>query len=152
MALKLEQPAGTGANAGFDRTAQRFNQSMLIAGVVLAFVFDLIWIVPALALVLALGTIDGRLALFQRIYRDLLRPAGLLKPDLHAEDAAPHRFAQGLGASVLALAALALLSGATVLGWGLALLVGILAAVNLFFGFCLGCFMYLQLARLRQAR
>jgi len=27
-----------------------------------------------------------------------------------------------------------------------------LAAINLFFGFCVGCFVYLQLARLRQAR
>ena len=89
-------------------------------------------------------------ALFQRIYRDVLRPAGLLKPDLHDEDAAPHRFAQGMGAAVLLIATIALFAGAQALGWGLSFVVIALAAVNLFFGFCAGCFVYFQLQRLRR--
>ena len=35
---------------------------------------------------MAAGTINASLALFQRLYRDVLRPAGLLRPDPHAED------------------------------------------------------------------
>ncbi|HMQ34233.1 MAG TPA: DUF4395 family protein [Chloroflexaceae bacterium] len=35
------------------------------------------------------------------------------------------------------------------LGWALALMVVALAAINLIFGFCAGCFVYTQLARLR---
>ena len=41
----------------------------------------------------------------------------------------------------------ALLAGQTLLGWTLTWIVVALAAVNLFLGFCVGCFMYYQLAR-----
>jgi DMSO reductase anchor subunit len=49
---------------------------------------------------------------------------------------------------VLLLASLSLWGGYTVLGWVLAWLVVVLAAVNLFFGFCAGCFAFYQLSRL----
>jgi hypothetical protein len=42
--------------------------------------------------------------------------------------------------------ALLVLNAATV-GWTLAWIVIVLAAVNLFFGFCAGCFVYYQLDR-----
>lgn len=138
--------------APFDRSALKVNQAAIIALVVAAFLLNLPWLAAFVALVMALGTARPELALFQRLYRDLLRPAGLLRPDLHQEDAAPHRFAQGMGAVVLGLAVVALLLGASTLGWALALLVVALAAINLIFGFCAGCFVYFQLARLRGAR
>ncbi len=135
-----------------DRTALKVNQAAIVALLLVAFVFALPWLVALVAVVMALGTITPQLALFQRLYRDVLRPAGLLRPDLHAEAAAPHRFAQGMGATVLGVAWLALVAGLGLLGWALTLVVVALAAINLFFGFCVGCFVYLQLARLRQAR
>jgi hypothetical protein len=133
-----------------DRTALRTNQAFIIGFLALAFVLDQAWLVAFVCAVMAIGTAIPAAALFQRIYRDILRPAGLLKPDVHAEDPAPHRFAQGMGAAVLLLATLALLLGATSLGWGLAFVVIALAAVNLFFGFCAGCFVYFQLQRVRR--
>jgi uncharacterized membrane protein YhaH (DUF805 family) len=133
----------------FDRTALRFNQAMIITLLLVAFVVDLPWLVVAVAVVMALGTASPALALFQRLYRDVLRPAGLLRPDIHHEDAAPHRFAQGMGAAVLILASVALFAGATTVGWALGLLVVVLAAINLVFGFCVGCFIFFQLQRLR---
>ncbi|NJM08050.1 DUF4395 domain-containing protein [Candidatus Gracilibacteria bacterium] len=133
----------------FDRSALKVNQTLIIGLLAVAFLVDSWWIVATVAAVMALGTFDARMALFQRFYRDVLRPAGVLKPDLHAEAAAPHRFAQGMGAGVLILALLAFVVGFTSLGWGLTLLVIVLAAVNLFFGFCAGCFVYYQLGRLR---
>ena len=133
-----------------DRTALRVNQAFIIGFLALAFVLDQPWLVVFVFAVMALGTAIPQAALFQRIYRDILRPAGLLRPDVQAEDPAPHRFAQGLGAAVLLAAALALLFGATALGWGLAFVVIALAAINLFFGFCAGCFVYFQLGRLRR--
>jgi hypothetical protein len=139
-----------GGSVPFDRTALRFNQAVIIALLVVAFVLDQPWLVAAVAAVMALGTAAPGLALFQRLYRDVLRPAGLLRPDLHEEAAAPHRFAQGMGAGVLLLAAAAFATGAAALGWGLALLVVVLAAVNLVFGFCAGCFVFFQLRRLRR--
>jgi hypothetical protein len=133
-----------------DRTALRVNQACIIGFLALAFLLDQPWLVVFVFAVMAIGTALSQAALFQRFYRDVLRPAGLLKPDLHDEDAAPHRFAQGMGAAVLLIATIALFVGAPALGWGLAFVVIALAAVNLFFGFCAGCFVYFQLQRLRR--
>lgn len=132
-----------------DRTALRVNQGFIIIFLALAFVLDQPWLVAFVCAVMALGTAVPAAALFQRIYRDILRPAGLLRPDVQAEDPAPHRFAQGMGAAVLLAAVLALFLGAAAVGWGLTFVVIALAAVNLLFGFCAGCFVYFQLARLR---
>lgn len=138
------------ASAGlFDRTALRVQQAAIVGLLLLAFVLDQPWLVALVAIVMAVGTAAPSLAAFHRLYRDILRPAGLLKPDLHQEDAAPHRFAQGMGAGVLILAGVALFLGATAVGWALAFVVIVLAAINLLFGFCTGCFVYFQLQRMR---
>jgi hypothetical protein len=134
-----------------DRTALRFNQASIITLLVIGFVLNQPILVVVVAAVMVAGTVAPALALFQRIYRDGLRPAGLLKPDVHAEANAPHRFAQGMGGAVLVLASIALFAGAAAIGWALTLLVVALAAVNLFFGFCAGCFIYFQIERLRAA-
>ena len=132
-----------------DTTGIKFNQASTIALTLLAFVFDLPGVVLFVALVLAVGTIWPRAALFKQVYRQVLNPIGLLKPHVIDDDPAPHRFAQGLGAVFLGLSSLALLvPGAAPLGWAVAGLVVMLAAINLFFNFCAGCFMYLQLRRL----
>ena len=141
------RPAGRGH---VDRTALRVNQAGIIGFLALAFLLDQPWLVAFVFAVMAIGAALPQAALFQRIYRDVLRPAGLLKPDVQAEDAAPHRFAQGMGAAVLLIAVIALFVGAPTLGWGLSFVVIALAAVNLFFGFCAGCFVYFQLQRLRR--
>jgi Domain of unknown function (DUF4395) len=132
-----------------DRTALRVNQAFIIGFLALAFLLDQPWLVAFVFAVMAIGTAFPQAALFQRIYRDVLLPSGLLKPDVQEEDAAPHRFAQGMGAAVLLIATIALLAGAQSFGWGLSFVVIALAAVNLFFGFCAGCFVYFQLQRLR---
>lgn len=151
MSAQIEARTQTTDGAGFDRTALKVNQAAIVVLLLIAFVASQPWLVAVVAAVMVLGTISPQLALFQRLYRDVLRPAGLLSPDLRDEPAAPHRFAQGLGAGVLVVASLALFGGLGGLGWSLALLVVALAAINLFFGFCAGCFLYLQLARLRRA-
>ena len=82
------------------------------------------------------------------IWTGILRPAGLVKPDAIPDNPEPHRFAQGFGGVVLALAVMSLLLGQALIGWGLAWLVIVLAGLNLFLGFCAGCFLYYQLNRL----
>lgn len=144
-----QQQRGAGL---FDRTAVRVNQAAIVTLLVLGFLLDLPWLASLVGAVMAIGTIWPGAALFQRLYRDLLRPAGLLKPDLHQEEAAPHRFAQGVGAAFLIIATIAFVVGAAVVGWGLALVVALLASINLVFGFCAGCFMYFQLQRLQRTR
>jgi hypothetical protein len=137
------------ARGQFDRTALKVNQASIITLLAVGFVLNQPWLVAFVFAVMAIGTALPQAALFQRLYRDILRPTGLLKPDLHHEDAAPHRFAQGLGAAVLLVGSVALFAGATALGWGLAFVVIALAAINLLFGYCAGCFVYFQLQRLR---
>ncbi|RIK43811.1 MAG: DUF4395 domain-containing protein [Chloroflexi bacterium] len=130
-----------------DHTALRVNQVSIIGLLILAFLFDQWWLVAFVAAVMLIGTAWPKASLFKLVYARLLKPAGLLQPDLQPDDPQPHLFAQGVGGIFLAASTLALLAGAPLLGWSLAGIVVILAAVNLFFGFCVGCFLYFQLAR-----
>lgn len=130
-----------------DHTALRFNQAMIIALLLAAFLLNWTWLVALTAAVMLIGTIWPAAGLVKLIYARLLRPAGLLRPDVIQDDPAPHLFAQGLGGLVLLAATAALIAGAPLAGWTLAGVVVVLAAVNLFLRFCLGCFIYYQLAR-----
>jgi hypothetical protein len=131
-----------------DHAALRVNQAFIIGLSILAFVLDAVWLAAFVGLVMLLGTAVPNLALFKRIYQHVLRPAGLVKPDIVVDNPEPHRFAQGFGGVVVALAVLALVAGLPVLGWGLVWLVIALAALNLFLGFCAGCFVYYQLNKI----
>ena len=131
-----------------DHSALRVNQACIILFLALGFLFNQVWLVAFVCAVMLVGTLVPRAALFQRIYHDVLRPAGLIRPDAHLESPAPHRFAQGLGGVFLLASTVALLLGIATVGWALALIVIALAAINLFLGFCAGCFVYFQLQRL----
>lgn len=130
-----------------DYTALKFNQACIIFFLAVAFLADLPWLVVLVAAVMLVGTLWPNAGLFKRFYAGVLKPRGLLKPKLVADEPQPHLFAQGLGGFMLVLSALALFLGAPVLGWMLAGVVVILAAVNLFLGFCAGCFIFYQAAR-----
>jgi hypothetical protein len=71
-----------------------------------------------------------------------------MKPYILVDNPEPHRFAQGFGAVVLTIGAIALFVGANIVGWSLVWLVILLAALNLFVGFCVGCAVYYWLSRL----
>lgn len=79
------------------------------------------------------------------VFRTWVRPR--LAPPAHTEDAAPPRFAQAVGFTFAAIALIAFLLGAEIVGLvavGLALAAAVLNAV---FGFCLGCEIYLLAKR-----
>lgn len=130
-----------------DQSALKVNQIFIISLLIIAFILDAVWLVAFVGVVMLLGTAVPKLALFKRIYLHLLKPAGIVKPDIITDNPEPHRFAQGFGGVVVTIAVIALLAGFPVIGWGLAALVIILAALNLFLGFCAGCFVYYQLNR-----
>jgi hypothetical protein len=130
-----------------DHTALKVNQASIIVLLVLAFLFDQAWLVALVSAVMLIGTLWPKAGLFKLLYAHVLRPVGMLRPDMMEDDPQPHLFAQGLGGVVLAASVLALGLGATMLGWLLAGIVVVLAAVNLLLHFCLGCFIYFQLAR-----
>jgi hypothetical protein len=154
MAQDILPSAGRSDLAGqrVDRTALRVNQAFIVGLLALGFVLSQPWLGAFVALVMIVGTAAPGAALFQQIYHRLLKPAGLLKADVQAEDPIPHRFAQGMGGAVLTLGILALFLGQAALGWGLVIVVIALAAINLIFGFCAGCFVYFQLQRLQRSR
>ncbi len=132
-----------------DTTALKFNQVSIIVLAGLGFVLNQPWLVLLVGLVLAFGTIAPGAALFKQIYLKILKPAGLLKANVIDDDPAPHQFAQGVGALFLLTASAALfLLPASLVGWVLVLIVVVLAAVNLIFNFCAGCFVYYHLNRL----
>ncbi len=131
-----------------DHSALKVNQTLIIALLALAFVFNSVWLVVFVAAVMLVGTAAPTLSLFKRIYQHVLRPTGIVKPNVIVDNPEPHRFAQGFGGVVLLIAIAALFAGASVVGWALVALVIVLAALNLFLGFCAGCFVYYQLNKL----
>lgn len=133
------------ADRKVDQSALRVNQAFIIALLALAFVLDSVWLVVFVAAVMLVGTAVPSVSLFKRIYQHALRPAGLVKSDVIIDNPEPHRFAQGFGGVVLLASIAALLAGATTAGWLLVGVVIFLAALNLFLGFCAGCFVYYQL-------
>ena len=131
-----------------DHSLLRANQASIIVLLVLAFLFNWVWLVAFVAAVMLVGSIWPQAGLFKIGAKRLLQPSGLLKPDVREDLPQPHLFAQAVGGLFLVAALLAFWAGAAVVAWGLTAIVVVLAGVNLFLGFCAGCFMYFQLGKL----
>ena len=131
-----------------DHSLLKANQAAIIILLVLAFLTNWLWLVAFVAAVMLVGSILPQAGLFKIAARRLLQPAGLLRPDVRDDLPQPHLFAQAVGGVFLLAATIALLAGAAALGWVLVAVVVALAAVNLFLGFCAGCFLYFQLGKL----
>ena len=130
-----------------DHTALKVNQLTIILLNLAAFILVLPWLTLLVALVMLLGTLLKRPG-FGFVYSGLLKPLGWVKPEVLMDNPQPHRFAQGFGGVVMLAGAIALFGGVSGLGWGLVWLVTALAGVNVFGGFCVGCFVYYWLSRL----
>jgi hypothetical protein len=134
-----------------DHSALKVNQTGIVATVVVAFIGSAFYrpallLIPLLAIVLLVGTFAPQYALFKQLYFKVLKPRGIVKPRPVQDRPEPHNFAQGLGGVFLAVAS-AFLLPVPVIGLALALLVAVLAFVNLAFGYCLGCQIYFQLGK-----
>jgi hypothetical protein len=130
-----------------DHNALKANQYLIIALNLVAFILNIPWIALGVGIVMALGTILGKPG-FYPVYASIFRRLGWIKPDIALDNPEPHRFAQGFGTVVLLGGSAALLGGLSILGWAFVWLVIILASLNAFAGFCAGCFVYYQLAKL----
>ncbi len=131
-----------------DHSALKANQIIIIALNLLAFILGLAWVSLGVGIIMALGTLFGKPGFFP-VYAGILKPLGLVGPDLVLDNPEPHRFAQGFGAFVLLGGSAALVAGLPIFGWSLVWLVIVLASLNAFAGFCAGCFVYYQMARLK---
>ena len=131
-----------------DHRALATNQIIIIGLNLLAFILNVPAISLGVGLVMALGTIFGKPG-FYPIYAGILKPLKWVKPEVILDNPETHRFAQGFGTVVLLAGSVALLAGQPILGWSLVWLVIVLASLNAFAGFCAGCFVYYQLAKLK---
>jgi hypothetical protein len=130
-----------------DHSALRVNQVTIILLSLIAFLLNAPWLVVLVTAFMLIGTMIDKPG-FLFIYRQVLKPAGLVKPQILLDNPEPHRFAQGFGSVVMAAGSLALWAGLQPLGWALVWLVIILAALNAFAGFCAGCAVYYWLNRI----
>ncbi len=131
-----------------DHSALRTNQAFIIGLLLLGFILNTWILVAFVSAVMLVGTVWPEAGLFKRIYQHVFRPAGLVKPDVLVDNPEPHLFAQGLGGVFALGSTAALLAGWGIAGWALTWIVIVLAALNLFLGFCAGCFVYYQLNRI----
>jgi len=137
------------ATPRLDAHLGKFSQAGTVVLAGLAFVLSQPIIVLITGLILALSALVPAFSPYRLIYRFVLLPLHILHPKIVEDDPAPHRFAQGMGAVFLLASTLVLfLSQATGLGWALDLIVFVLSGLNLFVGFCAGCFVYYHLGRL----
>ncbi len=135
-------------NRKVDHSALRTNQAFIITLLVFAFVLDVKWLVAFVSIVMLVGTIWPKVALFKAVYFYALKPLNLARPDVKNDNPEPHLFAQGLGGVFLLAATLAFALNGAVAGWALTWLVVALAALNLFAGICVGCMLYYWFNRL----
>lgn len=131
-----------------DFSLLKVNQASIITLLVLAYLLNWTWLVAFVAAVMVVGSVWPKAGLFKLFAQRVLLRRGWLKPDVRDDLPQPHLFAQAVGGIFLVAAVLCFLFGATLAGWALTAIVVVLAAVNLFLGFCAGCFMYYQLGRL----
>lgn len=140
---------GSASNNTFakvDHAALRTNQAMIIGLLLVAFVVDLTSLTLGVGIIMMIGTILAKPG-FIFIYR-LLRQWNVISPEILSDNPEPHRFANGFGSIVLFGAYLAFGLNSPLVGWILTWVVIILAGVNLFLGFCVGCAVYYWLNRI----
>ena len=131
-----------------DHSSLKFNQGLIVLFLVLGFIFNAPYVAAFVAIVMISGTIFGRPGFFP-VYKWVLLPTGLVKPEILTDNPEPHRFAQGFGAAVLVAASILLFLSYPTAGWILVWLVIALAVLNVVVGFCVGCAFYYWFNKLR---
>ncbi len=133
-----------------DARGPRFSAALTTIVLAIALVTGSVSVAAFQAVIFAIGAINGpQFTPYAFIYRSLIKPR--LKSPLRTEDVRPPKFAQSIG---LAFAIVAIAGAAT--GTSVVFTVAVAAALaaaflNAAFDFCLGCQVYLILARVRNA-
>lgn len=125
-----------------DPRAPRFGQAITASGLLAGVLLDMPVFIFGIAVVLVAAVasqwrVDVYGLLFKRFVKPVLEPR-------RPESATPHRFAKVVGAVGSSLASAAILAGFPLVGYGVAILIVIPAALGATTGFCLGCHMYQQ--------
>lgn len=130
-----------------DSRGPRTNQAIVGVLSLAAFLLQWDWLVALVALQLIVGLALGRrFCLPCRLWFDVLQPR---LGEGRIEDARLPRFANVIGAIFLTASFALLLAGYATVGWALALIVAALALLAASTGLCVGCEMYMIIARIR---
>ena len=135
-------------NIEIDARGPRFSAALTTVVLAVALVTGSAWVATFQAVVFAIGAINGpQFTPYAFIYRTLIKPR--LKSPLRTEDVRPPQFAQSIGLLFALVALVGSATGAPVV-FTIAIAAALAAAfLNAAFDFCLGCQIYLLLARLR---
>ena len=130
-----------------DQTGLKTGQALTIGLLILAYVLNS-WV---LVVFVAIAQLGGGLGLpyapYKLFYQYVVKPSGIVKPNLLADNPEPHQFAMLVGAVFNGVATVALLGGVPALGWALVAIVIALANLNFWANFCLDCWTYYQFNR-----
>jgi uncharacterized protein DUF4395 len=131
-----------------DPRQPRFGQALTGAVLAVAFVLDWPPALPILTAVLGAASLIGpRANVYAYLWRALARVAHF-RPPSELEEAAPPRFANGVGFAFLAVATAARYAfEAPAVAWTLALVVSALALLAAATGLCVGCELYVVARR-----
>jgi Domain of unknown function (DUF4395) len=134
-----------------DPRGQRFSAALSALVLVAVLITGSAWLLGAQTVVFAVGAVLGlKYAPYGLIYRLLVRPR--LGPPRELEDAAPPRFAQGVGAVISIIGVIGYAVGLAPLGMAAAAAALLAAFLNAAFGLCLGCEMYVLIRRVWPGR
>jgi hypothetical protein len=126
------------------KTGQALTILLLIAG----FVLNSPLLVGFVAIAQLAGSLNLPFAPYKLVYQHLIKRSGWVQPRPEPDAPQPHRFAMMVGALFNGAATLALVSGLSLIGWTLVGIVVVLANLNFWLNFCVGCWMYYRLNRL----
>ena len=131
-----------------DHAGLKTGQGATIILLIVAFVLNSTVLVAFVALAQLLGALDVPFAPWRLLYQKIVKPSGLVKPNVISDNPEPHRFSMLVGAIFNGAATLALLANVPLLAWILVAIVLVLANLNFWLNFCAGCWMYYQFNRL----
>jgi hypothetical protein len=129
-----------------DQNGLKTGQAVTIMLLIVAFLIESWALVAFVALAQLLGGLGVSFAPYKLFYQTVVRR--FVPPRLENDNPEPHRFAMLVGFVFNAAATLALLAGSPMIGWVLVGIVVVLANLNFWVNFCLGCWVYYQLHRL----
>ena len=130
-----------------DQTGLQTGQAATIILLILAFILSSPLLVAIVALAQFLGALDVPFAPYKLLYQYGIKPTGVAKPNVIVDNPEPHRFAMLVGAVFNGVGALAIFGDVALLGWVLVWIVIVLANLNFWVNFCMGCWMYYQFNR-----
>lgn len=130
-----------------DHSAIKTGQLLSIAMLITALILNRWELVGILAVFFLMTALINPMGPFVLVYRLLLKPIGVVKPDIRIDNLQPHLFGQAVGAASAAIAAFALYAGYAYAGWILVFVLIVFTAIS-FKGWCIGCFLYYQLNRM----